>query len=104
MFKPIIHECAVTEGDDTFTFYVREPSGREMLHLVDKIKKNQDKSSEENARETLSRYHVTEKGEAVTAEYVDSIIDMRLSAMQKILEATQEKIGVRKPPEQEKNA
>lgn len=100
MLKPKKHECQVAEGDEVFTFYVREPSGREMLELAAKQKNEKekgaiDKPAIDNARELFSRYIVNHDGTAISKEEVESILDMRLSAMQKVSEIVQEKIGIK---------
>lgn len=96
MFKPLIHECEVTEGEETFTFYVKEPSGREILIAAEKAKKNPDRAALENARDLFGKYVVHKDGEALTTQEVEDMLDMRLSAMNKISELVQEKIGLKK--------
>lgn len=93
MFKPTVHKCEVSEGDETFTFYVREPSGREILQAAAKQKK--DATAIDNAKDLFARYIVNEDGTAIAAPEVDALLDMRLTAMHKISEAVQEKIGLK---------
>lgn len=92
MFKTRIHECQVADGDEAFTFYVREPSGREMLELAAKQKK--DAPALDNARDLFARYVVNKDGSPISAEEVNGILDMRLTAMQKVSQLVQDKIGL----------
>lgn len=96
MFKPVIHECEVNEGDEQFKFWVREPSGREILIAADRAKKNPDRAALDNAKELFSKYVVHEDGTALAAQEVEDMLDMRLSAMNKVSEQVQEKIGIKK--------
>lgn len=92
-FKPVVHKCEVAEGDEVFTFFVREPSGREILQQAGKAKK--DASAIDNAKELFSRYVVHEDGKEISAAEVDELLDMRLTAMHKVSETVQEKIGLK---------
>ena len=93
MFKPIVHPCEIAEGEEKFTFYVREPSGREILQSAAKQKK--DASAIDNAKELFARYVVHQDGSAISESEVDQLLDMRLSAMHKVSELVQEKIGLK---------
>lgn len=93
MFKPTVHPCELSEGDETFTFYVREPSGREILQSAAKQRK--DASAVDNAKELFARYVVHKDGSPISESEVDELLDMRLSAMHKISEKVQEKIGLK---------
>lgn len=93
MFKPVIHECQVVEGDEAFTFYVREPSGREILTAAAKQRK--DASAIENAKELFSKYVVNKDGTPITDAEVDALLDMRLTAMHKVSDMVQDKIGLK---------
>lgn len=95
-FKPIIHECEIFNGDETFKFWVREPSGREVLVSADKAKRNLERPSIENARELFAKYIVKENGDPIGTQDVEDILDMRLSAMQEVSTLVQEKIGLTK--------
>lgn len=103
MFKPVIHECVVTEGEETFKFWVREPSGREILIAADKAKKNPDRPALDNARELFGKYVVHEDGTALEVKEIEDMLDMRLSAMNKVSTLVQEKIGITKVGETVKN-
>ncbi len=92
-FKPVIHTCEVTDGDETLKFYVREPSGREILIQAAAAKK--EKPALENAKELFHRYVVHEDGTKLSDTEVDELLDMRLTAMHKVSEAVQEKIGLK---------
>lgn len=96
MFKPQIHECEVSEGDETFKFYVKEPSGREILIAAEKAKKNPDRSALENARDLYGKYVVKEDGSPIEPKDVEDMLDMRLSVMNKISDLVTEKIGLKK--------
>jgi len=93
MFKPKVHPCEIEEGDEKFTFYVREPSGREILQAAAKQRK--DASAVDNAKELFSRYVVHQDGSAISEAEVDDLLDMRLSAMHKVSELVQQKIGLK---------
>jgi hypothetical protein len=93
MFKPVVLKCELVEGDETLTFYVREPSGREILLQAGKQKK--DNPAIENARELFARFVVHEDGSAYSAEEVDGLLDMKLVAMHKMTSIVQDKIGLR---------
>jgi hypothetical protein len=93
MFKPTVHRCQISEGDESFEFFVREPSGREILQQAAKQRK--DASAVDNAKELFARYVVHEDGSAISEQEVDALLDMRLSAMHKVSEAVQDKIGLR---------
>ena len=94
MFKPLIHECSIEQGDEIMAFWVREPSGREILLAANATKK--DKPAIENAKELFAKYVVHENGSALSKEEVDELLDMRLSAMHSMSEIVQEKIGLKK--------
>lgn len=93
MFKPIIHECTLEEGDETQTFYVREPSGREILIAAGASKK--EKPAIDNARDLFAKYVVHQDGTAYTNDEVNDLLDMRLTAMHKLSQLVQEKIGLK---------
>lgn len=97
MFKPVIHECNLQEGDESYTFYVREPSGREILLAASAQKK--DRPAIENARDLFAKYVVQEDGAALTKDQVDELLDMRLTAMHKMSQIVQEKIGLKQVTE-----
>lgn len=133
-FKPRITPVEIEDGGETETFYIREAAGREVLGQSGTISlrlarearlqkqfdaaieagndaKAQEiigkmRESADNARELFANYLV--KGENDTTpidkEAVDAILDMRLSAMQKISFRIQEVIGIRKPEGEQKNA
>lgn len=95
-FKPIVHACEIVEGDERLDFWVREPSGREILTAATKTKGGKEKSAIENARELFENYVVHEDGTKITEAEADEYIDMRLSAMHAMSNIVQEKIGLKK--------
>lgn len=104
MFKPVVHECEVTDGEETYKFFVREPSGREILMAAEKAKRNKERPSIENARELFAKYIVTDDGgqTPISPDDVNAILDMRLEQMQQVSELVQDRIGLKKALE--KNA
>lgn len=92
MFKPKIKPVEVEDGGETVSFFVREPSGREILEQAGKQKK--DATATENARELFSRFVVHEDGTPVTSAEVDEMLDARLTAMHKMSNKVQEVIGL----------
>ena len=93
MFKPRVQFCELIEGDETFVFYVREPSGREILQAAAKQRK--DASAIDNARELFSKYVVHEDGSPISNDEVEQMLDMRLTAMHKASNIVQDKIGLK---------
>lgn len=91
-FKPVVHTCEIEDGDETMTFYVREPSGREILLAASAQKK--DRPAVENASELFQKYVVNEDGSAISKDQVNEYLDMRLTAMHKMSTMVQEKIGL----------
>jgi hypothetical protein len=94
--KPVTHKCqypeSPAEGEEPYTFYVREPSGLEVLRQAKTAKK--DASAEDNAKELFTRYVVNEDGTAISKEGVEEILSFRLSAMHGISKIVQDKIGL----------
>lgn len=108
-FKPKVHECTVEDAGEEFTFYVQEPSGRQILKAAEESKKNPDKPAIENARGLFADYVVTPDEQAgayrkLTPDEVDEFLDMRLTAMNKVSELVQEKIGLKAMAAKAKNA
>jgi F420-dependent methylenetetrahydromethanopterin dehydrogenase len=95
MFKPQIRKCFVADDGEELVFWVREPSGREILRDADQLKHKKDRPALEGARETLSRYLVKEDGTALSKEEVDEMLDMRFAVVQQIVNQVQEKIGLK---------
>lgn len=94
-FKPVVHKCEVSDGDESVPMFVREPSGREILTLAAQAKKGQDKTALENARELFSRYVVHEDGSKLDDGEVEDMLNWRLTAMHRASELVQEKIGLK---------
>jgi len=102
-FKPKIHEVKVEDAGEVFQFFVKEPSGREVLREADKLKKNPDRAGIENARSLFSNYMVKdEAGTPLSEQEVEEVLDMRLTAMNKVTEVITETIGLKRALE--KNA
>lgn len=91
-FKPRIHEVQLEIDGDTETYFIREPSGREILQAAGNKK---EKPPIENAKELFSKYVVHEDGSAYEKEEVDGLLDMSLTAMHKLSLLVQDKIGLR---------
>jgi hypothetical protein len=91
-FKPTVKKCSIEDEGESADFYVRQPSGREMLQLAQQFKK--DRSAEENAKDLFSRFVVNEDGSAITREEVAAMMEWRFTAMQKASAEVQEKIGL----------
>lgn len=92
-FKPQIHEVQLEIGDEKETYFIREPSGREILNQAGK--KNKDKDPIDNARDLFDRYVVHEDGSKFSKEEVDELLDMSLVAMHKLSQLVQDKIGLK---------
>lgn len=97
MFKPTIHACEYTEAGETFTFHVREASGREILAYD--AQRAEKLSKTEQMRELFSSYMVNEDGSKYTKEQVDEVIDMRLRAMTKVGDIVARMAGLKEDAE-----
>lgn len=93
-FKPLVHACTIQIDDETMDFWVREPSGREILTVA--AKKGKETSPLDNARELFEKYVVHEDGSAISKEEAEGYLDMRLSAMHEMSLTVQDKIGLKK--------
>jgi hypothetical protein len=98
-FKAKVHECSIEDDGETFTFYVREPSGREILEQAQKANarkaaKQPDPSPVENAQESFKRFVVHQDGTPLKDGEVEEMLDFRFSAMQRITDEVLEKTGL----------
>lgn len=94
-FRPTVHACEVPFGDDKFEFYVREPSGREILEAAaaDRAKK----PALEHARELFAEFVVLDKdGAKLTPQDADDMLDMPFPLVMAVSDMVQEKIGIKK--------
>lgn len=96
-FKPVIHEAELEDGDEKETFFIREPSGREILTQAGG--KTKEKPPVENARDLFAKYVVHEDGTPYNKNEVDELLEMRLTAMHKLSQLVQEKIGLKQVTE-----
>lgn len=95
-FKPQIHEVELVDGEDNEKFYIREPSGREILTAAGSKK---ERPPIENAKDLFQKYVVHQDGKAYSKEEVDELLEMRLTAMHKLSLLVQEKIGLKQVTE-----
>lgn len=91
-FKPVVCKVDVEDEDEVVAVHVRQPSGREMLDMASKFKK--DQSALETARDIFRQFVVHEDGSAISKEEVSDMLEWRFSAMQKASLAVQKRIGL----------
>lgn len=99
LLKPRIHACTIEDDGESFSFFVKEPSGRQILLAGEKAKTEKPKQSIDNARQLLEDFVVHEDGTKLDKEEVEGILDMRLSAMEKVADAVRDKIGLKRAQE-----
>lgn len=91
-FHPVVVSVDVKDEDETVTLFVRQPTGREMLEMAAKVKK--DTPALDTAREIFSKFVVHEDGSAISKEEVADMLAWRFSAMNEASRLVQEKIGI----------
>lgn len=99
MFKPRIHECTVEDDGESATFYVREVGGREGLNKAEAFKARKEKNNEPTGLENvhaLLGYVVHKDGTALSKDEIDGMLDMRISALNKVSAKIMEKaLGIK---------
>jgi hypothetical protein len=84
-FNPKVQTFQIEDDGDVETFHVRKPRALEMIKRGDEMK-DKTPSNEASSRDLISKYVVHEDGSAISAEEVEALLVMRISAFSKLSE------------------